>query len=540
MASYYVNLSASTNGGGTSASDAFNSMASLPTLAAGDVVEITPGSSQTMSAAYTVSASGASAANPITIRANPALSGAKPILRVVSEGGNGIICTGKSYVTIKNIVVTGDASWTSQNTVGVLINGSCTDIRLEGVECRYCRYDLVGGFATNGVTLTDCEATDNPTDGVRMFSGAGTYTWQNITISGGVYSRNGVAAGANGAGISIYIQPGHTGTTFQNLEISRAVIQGNYRNGIGCNDASVAWATTIAAGNTTPPTRQIKGVWIKNNRISGNGGAGISLQSAQPSATRGVLVQKNVVEDNSTRSTLGSIWTGGCLTPVIEKNICRRASSNGTTVGDGCGIFDDQWNSGAIVRYNVIQDNEYQSANPTYTAYGIGIYRSSGGQHYSNLISGCRHGFVIGYLSGATAPVMSGISIYNNTIANTSIYCFSVWSDVPSSALTVKNNFLLGASQDIEAHSGTAGSQTFASNAAANVTTKYTGNSVGAGAFDHTIAAASSVTAEFRPKPGSSLLGTGVHMGYLRDVDGKQRQNPPSIGAYDAATMIPG
>jgi len=41
----------------------------------------------------------------------------------------------------------------------------------------------------------------------------------------------------------------------------------------------------------------------------------------------------------------------------------------------------------------------------------------------------------------------------------------------------------------------------------------------------------------YRPQIGSPLFGAGVHLGYTRDVEGKQRQNPPCIGAFDAATV---
>jgi hypothetical protein len=44
----------------------------------------------------------------------------------------------------------------------------------------------------------------------------------------------------------------------------------------------------------------------------------------------------------------------------------------------------------------------------------------------------------------------------------------------------------------------------------------------------------------YRPMAASPILGAGTHLGYTRDLDKKQRQNPPCIGAYDAATMISG
>jgi hypothetical protein len=45
------------------------------------------------------------------------------------------------------------------------------------------------------------------------------------------------------------------------------------------------------------------------------------------------------------------------------------------------------------------------------------------------------------------------------------------------------------------------------------------------------------LTATYRPKAGSPLLGAGTHLGYTRDINRRQRPNPPSIGAYDAATL---
>ncbi len=54
----------------------------------------------------------------------------------------------------------------------------------------------------------------------------------------------------------------------------------------------------------------------------------------------------------------------------------------------------------------------------------------------------------------------------------------------------------------------------------------------------------------YRPLPGSPVIpqydangdhiaGTGgTHIGYTRDLDGVQRRNPPSIGAFDVATLV--
>ena len=47
------------------------------------------------------------------------------------------------------------------------------------------------------------------------------------------------------------------------------------------------------------------------------------------------------------------------------------------------------------------------------------------------------------------------------------------------------------------------------------------------------------LTTNYRRKVGSPLLGAGTHLGYRRDISGRQRPNPPSIGADDAATLAP-
>jgi hypothetical protein len=535
MAVYYVNLSAASNGGGSSREDPYNALSALPTLGAGDIVELEPGSYQVMSGTYTVSGSGTTG-NPITIRSNPLVAGPKPILRVSAEAGIGVVATSRSHIVFENIAIVGDSAWTSQDTVGLRLNGALTNIVLNGVDVRYARFDLGGGFATNGVVFNSCSATDCRSDGLRWFSGSGTYLWQNILILGGEYSRNGLALGANGAGISFFIQSGHTGTSVNNLVIQNTTVKDNYRAGISANDGAVAWATLIAAGNTTPPAKRFSGVVVKHNTVQNNGGAGITVLGAQPSTSFPVEIAYNTVEDNGANTTLGNIWTGGCLRPLIEHNVCRRAKTNGTVIGDGQGVFDDQWNDGAIVRYNLIEDNVYNAAvNPEYSAYGIGIYRCSNSKHYSNVIKNCRHGFVIGYVASATAPVMENIVVTNNTIINTDRFAISIWSDTPSDSLSIKNNLFLQGLQDIEAQSAGAGTQTYTKNAAILYTTKYTGNNVGASAVDHTSYTTQEVTVEGIPKVTSTLFTTGTDE-YIRDFRLLQTKN--TIGAFGASTIL--
>lgn len=300
MTTYYIDLSASTNGAGSSRGDPYNSFASLPTLSAGDIVEVEPGSSQTMSGQYSVSGSG-TINSRIVIRANPAVSGSKPRLRIASEGSVGLLISGQDYVTVQNLVIEGDSSWTSSNTIGLRNNGTGVGVTLDGVETIYCSIgiDLVGGFAKTDLLVNDCKGTYCRADGLRCFSGTGTYTWDGVTIRGGDYSNNGLAQGSNAMGINFVVQSGHTGSTFKNVSISNVRATNNYGAGINVQDISVAFSTIKAAGNTTPPTRQFKNVNIFSNTVVSNGGCGISLNGAS-----GGSIQRNVVTDNSTLTTL--------------------------------------------------------------------------------------------------------------------------------------------------------------------------------------------------------------------------------------------
>lgn len=51
----------------------------------------------------------------------------------------------------------------------------------------------------------------------------------------------------------------------------------------------------------------------------------------------------------------------------------------------------------------------------------------------------------------------------------------------------------------------------------------------------NTIAGNPLLTSTYGPQVGSPLIGAGVHLAYARDVMGKQRRKPPTVGAFDRA-----
>lgn len=532
MPTYYVNFSAPVNGAsGLSWGDAWNTFASLPVLVAGDVVEIRSG---TMPTTFTLGQSG-SAGNPITFRGDPTQVQTQRIT-LPTEGGNNIILSSRSNIVWENLEVEGLPQWTNQSTVAFSLAGAMSNIVFRNVRCRYARFDFSGGFAITNVLFDRCTANDCRSDGVRSFSTIAAYTHSDIRFIGCEFSRNGKAQGANGAGISFLVQDTHVSCTYADILISGCVIEDNYRAGIALVGTGVAWATLIAAGNTTPPDQRYQGTRIVNNQVRRNGGAGLHILGHKASANNRVRIAWNTVEDCGENTTIGGIWTGGCLQPLIERNTIKRSKSNGTVVGDGQGIFDDQWNDGAVVRNNYISDGVFQAFNPEYTAYGIGIYRCSNSKHYGNVIVNCRHGFFCGYVAGATAPVMAGIVVNNNTFIRILKTAIVLDANTPAGAFNIRNNFVLVADRDVEAQSGAAGNQTWGTNqnVAISVATKYTGNNVGAVAFDHTRPTSSS-TANGLPTVASALLTDGADLGFVRDVAGKQGRK--FIGAYASARM---
>ncbi len=529
MATYYIDLSATSNGDGTEGTP-YNALASLPTLSAGDIVKLKRGSSQKMSAKYTVSGSGTVAA---WIVFEDYGTGELPTLEAVNDTSGCIDVVGRSYVLIKNIKFVGQPTSLNQNSYGVLFNGGGAYNYIDGCVFEYLGIgiNLSGGFSKTNVKISNTQCSYCNADGIRFWSGSGTYVWDTIDFLNCTLSFNGRAGGANGNGLNGFIQSGHTGTQFRNITVKNCLINNNGRDGIGFVNESVAWTTLIAAGNTTPPTTLFQGVLIEGCIVEKNKECGITIQGATFGTKVPLLINNNQVKYNSQLTTIGNIWTGGCIAGAIVHNVCIGAYTSGTVVGDGQGIFDDQWNDRMIVAFNYISSNIFRPPNPEYSAYGIGIYRATNSLHVGNVIQNCRYGYVIGTVEGSTAPVMANIIIEHNTFIDIEKIAFSIWTEVPSNSLTIRKNVILRAPRDVEAFTGLAGTQSWSQNFAYQVTTKYTGNNVGSSAWDHT-KPLTDITKDGVPTTTGNLYRTGTYTGRLTNINGTF-YNPPSIGAYE-------
>lgn len=104
------------------------------------------------------------------------------------------------------------------------------------------------------------------------------------------------------------------------------------------------------------------------------------------------------------------------------------------------------------------------------------------------------------------------------------------------SGCAVKNNLFVNV--PIAIQSDTVGNNpTATNNAFWQVTTARRAQDGSAFSGGNDITADPLLTADYKPTALSPLLGAGTHLGYARDIERKQRPNPPSIGAYDYATL---
>jgi hypothetical protein len=142
----------------------------------------------------------------------------------------------------------------------------------------------------------------------------------------------------------------------------------------------------------------------------------------------------------------------------------------------------------------------------------------------SNLVQG------VGFNGINQSSSTTGMDALGNTVHGAPSHGIYCGTDTTAAA---KNNLLISCVTGLAKH----GDATEDYNAFWLCTTNK-GNVAGTPAYgSNTITGDPQLTATHRPRAGSPLIGAGTHLGYTRDIERKQRPNPPSIGAYDAATL---
>lgn len=134
----------------------------------------------------------------------------------------------------------------------------------------------------------------------------------------------------------------------------------------------------------------------------------------------------------------------------------------------------------------------------------------------------------------------SNCAVTNNTIVAVSDLPASTNGVIQAASETgnsVKNNCFVGIPVAVKSDNGS-NNPAVANNALWNVTTPYTNGTTGPFTSTGDVTTDPLLTADYRLTPASPLLQAGTHLGYRRDINGRQRPNPPSIGAYDVARLV--
>lgn len=488
----------------------------------------------------------------------------------ITWGGAGVVGGDTLYVcgthsAGSNVVV--GAHGASSDAARVTISGTYADapgeIILAGVYFHMARaYTNLSGLSLSRTTSTSTilyVQVNNVTISDMDISGMGngislehSSARTNIKILNNAIHDCVGTLGSSGRGIAML-------ASTASLTHSSITISGNeiYR----CTDSALRLSVESAAWDTT----SFNAITICDNRIHDCGANGILIRSGNGDTTTwpavlssGLAVENNIVYNCGTVAgasgsgggisvsgfTAPHIWrnnvydcfvtgagiqTAKNVDPLIEKNTVYGIRS-GTPTGsfqnglpiDGNGIFIDNLTRGGVVRRNVIHD--LITTGNTNSGTGLSFWNNTESATFeSNLIYDCYRGGSYGN------DVENGNRFIGNTFVNCDIGISKVGTDILTGNLIVKNNLFVDC--PVAFSGATNPGVTWDYNA-------YVGTLDGISSGANDITADPLLTSTYRPMVGSPLLQAGTFISYAsRDINGVQRPNPPSIGAYDVATM---
>jgi hypothetical protein len=562
MATYYIDPSWGGTASGTFALP-WTTYASLPALSAGDKVLQKAGT--TFSGTVTAGYSG-TLANPI-------------IYGVYAADGSEVTTT----LGAATIAGTGTAADNFGTGIVSYVWVRC----LKATNITSARYGFTIGASasTSGCRASYCQVTDQTatTAGIQVRSNPGTdphivehcdssrntygILLQGATGGAAIQLRNNICQYNAEAGIRLVLASAGivTGAIQGNDCRYNGMTQAVTGKGIGIDILSDGTGLFVASNNCdnnyTMGIRGgtfsglVNGVEIIRNECNFNGWYGIQMGRGV-----GFVVARNTCNDNGSNrdnkygrgiECYSSNGSFPCGPGTVAFNACNRNLNYGGTLNngtEGCGIGLDDNHSGITVVGNTCIDNE-----------GSGIQVNPSGAVGANYIHGnllvdnfnvdparVAAGSWVAILCSQiyTSTTEANLKIRNNTFINTGIascqYEVSEGTAAAAAGVEVVNNLFVGAAVALKARSAITRTHNAywqcSINGQANTST--TALSADAGV----VTADPLLSPDYRPTPGSPLHGAGTHLGYgykYRDIDGKQRPNPPAIGAYDVATLRP-
>lgn len=414
-----------------------------------------------------------SVGNPASTESKPGVeSGARP---------SGINLTGISYVTVRNITVSGANAIPYTDGGGIF----AITVHLEGPTPA-------------GLDISHVQVLNGAGDGIRL---------ENADHSA---VRSSLVAYNEGAGIEFY----HSNGKFpvNSAEIADNEVHHNRFNGIfvvGCPRAERCRSVVYPEGLV------VTNVKINGNRVHDNG-AGIYLHETNSSVVSGNVAYSNL--DASRKGEGYCVGLSGSSSNLVEKNECYRARLSGIelSIDTGKPPFGSSNN---VIRYNVVHDDGTHGIFTNYVP-------SQHNKIEYNLIYNHPQGSCI-------MANYRGHEIYNNTcyLNREGIHLYVSQTTRETGDIAVRNNLIVRCGQySVLIEPGVAGPLRFSNNdyfPDSSHGFKWAG---GIGAFDdwrrasgqdsgsfvtdpRFVSATPSSPGDFALQPGSPAIGTGFDLG---------------------------
>ncbi len=509
MTIYHIDPTVSGPGAGSEI-DPYKSYVSVPPLSPGDKVLQKRGT--TFAGSVAVLWSG-SAGSPVVFGAYGA--GALPVID--ARGAADASCiemTGRDFVTVTGLRLVGASDYPGAGVRAV----DCNSVVIDGNEISGTWYgvraEVTGSAAKSGLTVTNNEITDTLDSWVLVIGS---------NVSGGTYS--GITIDNN-----TMMRSGKTGVSIQTREPT----------------------------DTVTPQFALYDVKIRRNTLDVTGAYGIFIKGVLATGNK---FGRNIVSFNRvSRTGYGGlfdthcIWLGGCQYFHVDRNIVSDTYSySGNATGSGVGVYVDVFSASMGSSFVDVTRNHFYRCGQGGTTSSIGgaavfVYRGADVNVVSNLGVGCRNGVVV--QGAAATPYTIRVNIHGNTMAE----CDGSGSAgaqymalAQAKLVDLRNNIGVGGKLGLykQTSSGAVTSfseqnNCFSGNATAPIGDgggTATAPSFGTAMHASDTAADPLLSASYRPMAASPMLSAGVHVGYARDGDMRQRQNPPSIGAFEPAFM---
>lgn len=428
------------------------------------------------------------------------------------------------------------------NGVGAVFVDTCANVVVRDIAGTNSMASLGGGVTvrrSQGVLILNC-ATYLNEHGIciQQDQASVTSTCTDITVQGCEIYAN--------VGGGVCLRWGTASTAI----FKRIVVDDNTVYGNGTGKGFGSGGTAVPCGGIQSYTLNKASIGtagfisydikVTNNNVRDNNGYGINIEGFS-NESWGSMIDSNTVTGSGYSGDVDShsLWAGNVSGLAITNNTVHDNSANiGAATGSGVGIYLD-WNAssstigtGCTIKRNVVYNQFRGATTAAQLAAGAGILvsYSTAAVVESNVVYNCRNG--INIFTSADGTQVRGNTVVDSTDCGISVLAGGINS-------TLKNNCVKGGATGLFCTTTVTGyAETF--NAVYGCTTARA-NGTPAAQTSTPLHVSDLVSdpllIERKPASTSPLIGAGTHIAYCRAANGIQRPNPPSIGAYDSATL---